>query len=234
MQLIEVSEIGVRASIVRLTSRDSALTWLLFPMVHLGPPEYYEEVERRMHSCDLVLAEGIDSKIVEAITMSYRAADGSVRQGTVMQPSFESDSAGPEVLNADISGAEFDAAWGDLPLPVRVGIPLVAPLFGLWLRFFARPEDVHEALETYDLPSRGHISAENRWPELFDLLLHKRDVHLLEQIDEVHRRHRSEAKTLGVAYGAAHMPSVVNHLTDRLRYIASSAEWITVFDYTRD
>lgn len=233
MQLIEVSEIGVRASVVRLTSRHGALVWLLFPMIHLGPPEYYEEVERRMQSCDLVLAEGVDSKIVEAITMSYRAADGSLRQGTVVQPPFETTSSGPHVVNSDIGGSEFDKAWGHLPLPVRVGIPLVAPLYGIWLRFFARPEDVHEGLETYDLPSREHIAAENRWPELFDVLLHQRDTHLLEQIDKVQAQYSTEAKTLGVAYGAAHMPAVVHHLTERLGYIASSAEWITVFDYTR-
>ncbi|GAC1662146.1 MAG: hypothetical protein NVS9B15_25590 [Acidobacteriaceae bacterium] len=234
MQLIEVSAIGVRASIVRLTKKEVGLVWLLFPMVHLGPREYYVEVERRMHSCDVVLAEGIDSKIVEAITMAYRAADGSARLGTIVQPPLQTRPAGPVVVNTDISGPEFENAWGQLPLPVRIGIPLIAPLYGFWIRNFARPEDIHEKLETYDLPSRTQLDAEARSPELFDLLLGRRDAHLLEQIDQVHDRYRDETMTVGIAYGAAHMPSVVHHLCGKLGYIASSAEWVTVFDYTRD
>ena len=131
MQLIEVSEIGVRASMVRMTSHTARLKWVLFPMIHLGPADYYAEVERRMLGCDLVLAEGVDSQIVQAITMSYRAAGGSERLNTVVQPRFHSASSGPEVVNADISAAEFDESWNQLPLKLRIGIPLAAPLYGV-------------------------------------------------------------------------------------------------------
>jgi hypothetical protein len=233
MQLIEVSEIGVRASIVSLTSRACKLRWLMFPMVHLGPPKYYAEVERRMHRCDLVLAEGIDSKIVAAITMAYRAADRSSRLGTVMQPTPQSGPPGPQIAASDLNSTAFDEAWHRMPLPIRFGLPLVAPLFGLWLRFVANPQDIHQRLETYDLPSREEIAAEAKWPELFDLLLRRRDAHLLEQVVEIHERSCAENRTVGIAYGALHIPAVVHYLTGKLGYIASSAEWITVFDYTK-
>ena len=36
MQIIEVSEIGVRASVVRLVSPNAKLTWVLLPMIHLA------------------------------------------------------------------------------------------------------------------------------------------------------------------------------------------------------
>jgi hypothetical protein len=233
MQLIEVSEIGVRASIIKFTSPKSPLSWLVFPMVHLGPPGYYEEVRRRMSACHLVLAEGIDSKIVAALTMAYRAADGSTRLGAIVQPDLgRGGDAGPAILNSDISGEDFNQAWATVPVGLRVGIPLLAPLYGVWLRWFARPEDIHAHLETYDLPSRDQLAAELAWPALFDALIHRRDAHLLQQIDALDREHRQQPWTLGVAYGAAHMPAVVHHLAGRLGYIASSAEWVTVFDYT--
>ena len=216
-----------------MTNLKCALTWLLFPMIHIGPAEYFAEVERRMNRCDLVLAEGIDSRIASALTMAYRAADGSQLQGTVAQPRYKPGPSGPEVVNADMSAAEFDEGWRQLPLPVRFGVPLLAPLYGLWLRYIADPDEFHRNLETYDLPSRRDIETESAFPAFFDLLIHRRDAHLLDEIDAVQRRHEGDDLTIGIAYGARHMPAVVNHLTDKLGYIAASAEWITVFDYTK-
>lgn len=213
MQLIEVSEIGVRASIVALTSRDCALQWLIFPMVHLAPPAYYAEVQRRMHRCDVVIADGIDSKIVDAITTAYGAAPESARG-----------------RNSD--APEFHEAWRHMPLSIRFGLPLVAPLYGLWLGLMERPDEIQQHLETSDLPSPTVIEKEGGWPELFDLLLHRSDAHVLQQVEEVHHRFCHEKRTIGVAYGALHISAVVHLLTVRLGYLPSSADWITVFDYT--
>lgn len=231
MQLIEVSEIGVRAAIIRLVSPRSRLCWLLFPMLHLGERSYYAEVERRMSECDLVLAEGVESAIVSALTASYRGLAGS--GGAVVQPEL-ADGATTDVVNSDVSGAEFEESWRHVPLALRVAIPLLAPLYGAWLRYMASPTDWQKDLDTDDLPSDTDQFIEAEHPELFDLIVGRRNRHLFEQIDAVQERWADQERSAGIAWGAGHMGAVVQHLRSRWGYFAKSADWVTVFDYTKE
>ena len=233
MQLIEVSEIGVRASLVRLKSNRAQLEWVMFPMIHLGERAYYKEVEERLARCDLVLAEGVDSAIVGALTAAYRA--GVHGSDVVAQPLFDESPATGHlaVENADVSGEQFNAAWRRMPLGLRIGVPILAPLVGLWLRYVANPEQWHPALQTDDLPTNEEVLVEGQMPELFDLLLNRRNQHLFHQIDQVQNRWASEARTVGVAWGARHIGAVAGYLSDRWDYFSASADWITVFDYTK-
>ena len=233
MQLIEVSEVGVRAAIVRLTSPKSSLVWLAFPMIHLGEPSYYRQVEEKMAECDLVLAEGVDSKIVRALTSSYRLAAGPAQDVTV-QPAFRTSAADHMTVQpSDISADEFDRAWHKMPLGLRIGIPLLAPLYGLWLRYVANPDDWQPKLETYDLPSNEEVLMEGGAPEFFQLLMHRRNEHLLHQIAAVQERRPNEVRVVGVAWGAKHIGAVVGYLSAEWGYIARSADWVTVFDYSK-
>ena len=231
MQLVEVSEIGVRAAIVRLVSPNAKLVWLMFPMIHLGEREYYAEVERRMADCDLVLAEGIDSRIVSALTASYRNMAG-LRDAVVQPDPISTSSA--EVVNADISGAEFDEAWKQMPFAMRMAVPLLSPLYGLWVRYTASPESWHRNLETSDLPDDLDLELQVRLPHFFDLIFGRRDRHLFEQIEVVQGKWSGEDRVVGVAWGAGHIGAVVHHLSSRWGYFGQSADWITVFDYTRE
>ncbi|MFB6395721.1 hypothetical protein [Polymorphospora lycopeni] len=57
MQIIEVGMLGVRASVLRLTRRDTPLRFDVFPMVHIGEPAFYTAVADRLRRCDLILAK---------------------------------------------------------------------------------------------------------------------------------------------------------------------------------
>ncbi|MEV7228195.1 hypothetical protein AB0M79_14395 [Polymorphospora sp. NPDC051019] len=59
MQIIEVGMLGVRASVLRLTRRDTPLRFDVFPMVHIGEPAFYTAVADRLRRCDLILAESV-------------------------------------------------------------------------------------------------------------------------------------------------------------------------------
>jgi hypothetical protein len=232
MQLIEASEIGVRAAIVRLTSRKAKLVWLMFPMIHLGERAYYRQVEEKMAVCDVVLAEGVDSQIANALTMSYRLAANS-DSGTVVQRPTKPATDHMVVQHADMSGSEFDAAWQRMPIGLRLGIPLMAPLYGLWLRFVANPEEWHSKLQTDDLPTNDEVLLEGEYPALFKVLFHDRHEHLFHQIDAVQQRWGGLDRVAGVAWGAKHIGAVTEYLSNRWGYIARSADWVTVFDYTK-
>src|SRR5205085_9921718 len=72
MQFIEKSCIGVRSAVYRLKRDDSQLGFILFPMIHVGTREFYDEVRRRLDTCDLIPAEGVDTKKANPLTRSYR------------------------------------------------------------------------------------------------------------------------------------------------------------------
>jgi hypothetical protein len=50
------------------------MRFVLFPMLHVGAPSFYEEVTRRLQACDLVMTEGIRGRSLtsSALTLTYR------------------------------------------------------------------------------------------------------------------------------------------------------------------
>lgn len=82
MQLIEVSDFGVRSAEIWLGRVETPLRFALFPVLHLGTAAYYEEVTRRLQRCQLVVAEGISGRSIAvtaltAVSASRAAVSGS-------------------------------------------------------------------------------------------------------------------------------------------------------------
>lgn len=61
MQIIESTDFGVRSAVYGVRRRFAPLQIDLYPMLHVGRPEYYEEVRRRLREADIVVCEGIHS-----------------------------------------------------------------------------------------------------------------------------------------------------------------------------
>jgi len=55
MQLIDVTDFGVRSAVVWLQRRETPLRFTLFPMVHLGTTAFYADVTRRLERCRVVV-----------------------------------------------------------------------------------------------------------------------------------------------------------------------------------
>ena len=72
MQIIESSIIGVRSAVRQFISSDGKLTVTIYPVLHIGEQQFYDQVYSEALSHDIVLAEGIKSPIVQRITRSYR------------------------------------------------------------------------------------------------------------------------------------------------------------------
>jgi DNA-binding transcriptional LysR family regulator len=60
-------------------------------------------------------------------------------------------------------------------------------------------------------------------------VLHYRDRLLLAELCAVYDQRSTEAITVGVVYGAEHIPAVVNGLWDRYQYRVREAQWMTAF-----
>lgn len=219
MQFLESSIIGLRSAVITLTRRATPLRFILFPMVHVADPQFYDEVAARARLCQLIVAEGVPAKDVPAQTWMARQHRGPlVDQGAALRLEslgvpvrWEAEprpgTGRPVSRTADIAGA------ATIGLIRKFIDPLMMPSV--------------EQAEAYDQ------SAENLTGSWFDRLLEHnistvRDARLMRVLDEIHRDRAAEPVKVGVVFGACHMPAVVDHLCGRFGYIAASAEWLTV------
>jgi hypothetical protein len=233
VQLIEVSDLGVRSAMIRLQRRGTPLRFVLFPMIHVGAPSFYEEVARRLRTFDLVVAEGIrgPSATVKALTRSYRLYGARNRDGLTLQD-IDYQSLGVPVLFPDAEASTFGASWRRLPLNLRLQLMALLSLGGVGMRLFGSREAVAGLAEVDDLPSRQEMEAraDPRIGPLLEILEDDRDALLLRALDTIHDERHDEALQVAVVYGAGHMGAVVHHLDRKFRYWARDAEWLTVFE----
>jgi hypothetical protein len=233
VQLIEVSDFGVRAAEIWLSRQETPLRFVLFPMLHLGSVEYYAEVTHRVRQCQLVVAEGVVGKsaALTALTAVYRIPGRGNRHGLTTQD-IDLSSLDVPLINPDITSEQFNAGWRGLPVLFRLGVAILAPLLGVWVALVGLRVALARHLEIDDLPTRGEILASRgRLEQLEQLVIHSRDKRLIDCIEDIHQRHALDKIDVAVVYGAAHMRALVEYLSVRHDYFAKDAQWITVFDF---
>src|SRR5215471_308067 len=120
MQFIEKNSFNVRSAVYHL-KRDGGPDFLLFPMIHVGSPAFYDEITRRLMTCDLILAEGVASKRGHLLAWSYRIVKHIKRMDLVtQQDAMKGRSFYGKIRNADMAGEAFDARWSALPWSLRL------------------------------------------------------------------------------------------------------------------
>lgn len=231
MQFIEKNSFNVRSVVYRLRKDGSALEFLIFPMIHVGSSEFYDEISRRLASCDLILAEGVKSRRTNLITLSYRIVKHIRRMELVtQQDGMRVESFREKILNADIDGAAFDERWSCLPRSLRVQLIVLVPIFVVYLFFFGTRETLAENIALDDLPTSEEILSEDEDFEPLDsLIVDERDRILIEHIARLEDQQK-EPKQIGIVYGARHMRTTMRFLMQRLNYRIAKAEWVKVFD----
>jgi hypothetical protein len=229
MQFIEKNSFNVRSAVYHL-KKDDAPDFFLFPMIHVGSQTFYDEIARRLMTCDLILAEGVASKRVNLLTLSYRVVKRIKRMDLVtQQDALNAASFRSKVINADMAGDAFDARWSSLPLSLRIQLFLLLPFYILYLLLLGTRQTLAKNIALEDLPSQDEILlADDRFADLDSLLIDERDRTLLGNIKRVHES--GGTNTVGVIYGAGHMRNVVDFLMRNLNYHVARAEWVTVFD----
>lgn len=229
MQFIEKNSFNVRSAVYHL-KKDGAPEFFLFPMIHVGSQEFYDEIARRLTACDLILAEGVASKRGNLLRLSYSIVKRIKRMDLVTQHDALNTTAFREkIINADMAGNVFDTRWSSLPLSLRVQLFLLVPLYILSLLLFGTRQTLAENIALDDLPSTEEILLKDESFEGLDsLLIDERDRTLLGNIKRVYESGGN--KTIGVIYGAMHMRNAVNFLLRDLKYRVAKAEWVTVFD----
>lgn len=231
MQFIEKSDLSVRSAIYHLKCADTGLEFILFPMIHIGSKEFYEEVSRRLAACDLILAEGVAAKKAMMLTFSYRIVSKIRRMGLVtQQEGLKTTNLRSKILRADIAGHVFDERWAALPLSLRLQLLLFVPVYALYLFLFGTRETIAAYIALEDLPAREEILLQDESFEKLDaLLIDERDRSLLQSIETLYRAKRNDKQVVAIVYGAMHMRNVTGFLLHTLKYRVEKAEWVTVF-----
>ena len=231
MQFIEKNSFNVRSVVYRLRKDGSALEFLIFPMIHVGSTEFYEEISRRLASCDLILAEGVKSRRVNLITLSYRIVKHIRRMDLVTQhDGMRVETFRTKILNTDIDGAAFDERWSSLPISLRLQFVVLVPICVVYLILFGTRETLADYVALDDLPSNEEILEDNENLEAFDsLIINERDRILIEHVTKLEDQ-QNGAKQIGIVYGARHMRNMMTFLMQELDYRVAKAEWVKVFD----
>lgn len=232
MQFIEKNSLNIRSAIYHLSANEGNLEFILFPMIHVGTQEYYDEVSRRLASCDLILAEGVKSKRTSLLTLSYRIVKKIRRMDLVTQSDGMKVSLfRDKILNSDMAGHVFDERWSALPLSLRIQIFAFVPIYVIYLLLFGTRETIATNIEVQDLTTRDEtLFHDENAEKLDDLLLDKRDRQLIDNIVRLHDADHNDKKTVAVVYGAMHMKNISKFLFHKLNYKIRKAEWITVFE----
>jgi hypothetical protein len=232
MQFIEKNSLNVRSAVYHLKKDGSGLEFVLFPMIHVGSIEFYDEVSRRLVECDVVLAEGINSKKGNLLTLSYRIVKKIKRMDLVTQQEGMKVSLFREkIVNPDMEGRAFDERWSALPFGLKAQLFFFIPIYVVYLFLFGTRETLAQNIAVEDLPSSDEILLQEESFEKLDvLLIDERDRRLIDSIGKLHDSNRNNKKTVGIVYGAMHMRNVISFLLRKLNYRVAKAEWVTVFD----
>ncbi|HEU0238858.1 MAG TPA: hypothetical protein VFR11_06200 [Micromonosporaceae bacterium] len=227
MQILEASVLGLRSAALRLRHRHTPLQFLVIPMLHMANAGFYREVTRLLRDADVVVVEGVRgrSAIGTALTATYRVL--RLRRIELVPDNVPYRALGKPLVAPDVTAVEFKREWRNMSLWIR------AALWPLLLGFTAvrmvtpRSRLLRQVIdqELNDLPSDlDEALAEH---PLGQAMIVERDRRLVEALGELHEQRSEERITVAVAYGAAHVPVIVEYLTSR-GYFVRSATWLPV------
>jgi hypothetical protein len=223
MQYVESSVIGVRSAVITLKRRTTPLRFVLFPMVHVAEPAFYAEVEAMAGTCDLIVAEGMPSgyapmqewmskirldRLVDQMTGLDLERTGVPVQWEQAAPSpARSGREQAAAAVADSAAAVVLRALG------RYGSPLGLPSLD--------QSDEHD--DRWERRAAGWLGRIAQ-----DRILDSRDAVLAQALGAIHRERYGVQAKVAVVYGGAHIPAVVDYLTETFKYYVEKAEWLTV------
>ena len=119
MEFIDRNSLDVRAAVYTLKHPHDLLEFVLFPMIHVGAPDYYRDVRRLLEKCDRVLFEGVRGTRTRMLTLAYRFMVRRRRLGLVTQDELRLRDLGDRLIHADVDAASFETRWSTIPFGVR-------------------------------------------------------------------------------------------------------------------
>ena len=227
--------------------------WLV-SVSHLGTPEYYAAIQKRLDAQSVVLFEGV------GLDDQMRAGPGAATHEAGIQKQL-SDALGlvfqldaidyrrKNFLNSDlpVAGVEKEVKertdTGEAPnetykmlIGAIQGTPETMDMLKPMMAFLTASPDMRETtrLLLIEVLSRADemvgfaksISPEMK--DLFDVLLTERNAIVMRDLRAQIARHKA-GETIAVFYGAAHMTDIAKRLREELHYKPATQQWDTAF-----
>jgi hypothetical protein len=230
VQILEVNGFAIRSAVITLRRAETPLVFVLYPMVHFAAPSFYAQVRRRLRSCDLIVAEGVAGRTMQSSAMGLtdRLFPTGRQRGLVGQSDEAVLPTGVPVIRPDLPLVDLDHELRALPRLNQLAFVAGAHLTAVALALIGPGIFLDDDLAVHDYPFTASQERAFDTPMAHSALDH-RDQLLLTELVDVHERRSTEPITVGVVYGAGHMPAVVHGLSDRFRYRVRDAEWMMVF-----
>jgi hypothetical protein len=167
----------------RKYTRADGKTIQLYPMSHIGEPDFYSKLAQSFPSNSIILMEGVTDDrnlLTNKITYKRMATSlGLAEQHEAFKP------AGGRMVRADVDVDEFSQD--------TIG------LLNLAMLIHSRGLNIQTLLELLQFSAPPHYEQ-----QLIDDLLHKRNQHLLQEL----RARLPETDQIIIPWGAAHMPEL--------------------------
>src|SRR5262249_23060144 len=159
-----------RSAVLRLRRQGSPMQFVLYPMIHIGTSEFYEEVSAGLRRAQLIVAEGVKdgrrpSVLASALTLSYRVARFNRRVHLAVQD-IDYKALGIPVVNPDVTVDEFRTSWRRIPIASRFMVWCVLPVVIVGRLIGATSAIWSKATEVNDLPSDEDERMAESQPEL--------------------------------------------------------------------
>jgi len=227
VQVIDDTALGIRSAVLTLGRRGSPVTFVVIPMMHLGSPGFYKEVQGLLERSDLVVMEGVQGRRARVITLAYRLAGGHRRDGLISQgDGLDLAAFEDRMVRPDMNAAEFGASWGRLRWWTRASVYVIAPIVGLMMLVVGPERLLRGRMKFEDTPEYRAI--DDPWG-LDDALVSPRDLLLCAELARIDVESGDTPTTVTVCWGAYHVPAVMRTLRGELRYRVTDARWITIF-----
>src|SRR5262245_42213790 len=161
VQILEATELGgVRSAVWLFRHPVTRLSFELYPMLHVGEASFFRAVEERLRRCQLVVEEGVrgGKTAVGPALLAYRSVPFPPRLGLVAQD-IDPAALGIPTINPDLSRAEFDERWREVPWQQRVTRAAMVTVSSVGIQFFATRRWLAQFLAMNDLPEGDDILA---------------------------------------------------------------------------
>jgi hypothetical protein len=226
MQLTEVSVLGVRSSVTVFRHRGTPLRFVLIPTIHIGRPEYYRRIAERLARCQLVVAEQYDGPsstglaYVTALRLSLQQQGGKLVHQDIDYQALGLPIVWPE-------GKLYRGRRQRLPLLGWLDLVMMVPFLTVTMAVGGRNWLLRRNLEIND-DSEPRL----RSSYLHRKLVEERDQLLVAAVSRIHEERSDQAVDVAIAYGAAHLPAVVQTLVGQLGYRPErGAEWLLAIEF---
>ena len=227
MQFLESSVIGLRSAFYELESPNKKIKFFIFPMIHVGDPSYYKEIQKRLEGCDNIVFEGVKSSKTWFIVQAYSIMAKRKSLGIVTQrEALKIKDKGFNLIHGDISTEDFEKSWKNIPLFFRLGILILAPLYGCLQYLVANRNSLASNRNVDSFPAYDKYFDDEAKQAFEKTILDDRDKILVDVLKKHIDSNIQNKESTAVIYGAKHMPIVLSLLTRFYDYKVTKSEWV--------